>query len=68
MGPQLPVAPDADLVPVMERSVALPPDAESSGSWRVGAVFAATVRFQKGELVFALGDKFFFDTANSWFS
>jgi len=59
MGPQLPVAPDADLVPVMERSVALPPDAESSGSWRVGAVFAATVRFQKGELVFALGDKFF---------
>ena len=59
MGPQLPVAPDADLVPVMERSVALPPDAEASGRWRVGAVFATTVRFQEGELVFALGDKFF---------
>jgi hypothetical protein len=59
MGPQLPVAPDADLVPVMERSVALPPDAEASGRWRVGAVFAATVRFEKGELVFAIGDRFF---------
>lgn len=59
MGPQLPVAPDADLVPVMERSVALPPDAEASGRWRVGAVFAATVRFQEGEFVFALGDRFF---------
>ena len=59
MGPQLPVGPDADLVPAMERSVALPPDAAASGRWRVGAVFAATVRFQQGEYFFAVGEQFF---------
>ena len=50
---------EPDLFPSMERAIALPHGADSSGQWRVGGLFAATVRIQNGEMLFSIGDQFF---------
>lgn len=57
--PQAPVPPDNDLVPALDRAIALPNAGSGSGSWQAGSLLSASVRYQNDEMILKVGDRFF---------
>jgi hypothetical protein len=57
--PQLPVPPDVDLVPALERAIRVPPATAAAAQWQAGTTLSAMVRFQNDEMWLRIGDHFF---------
>ncbi|MGA0019814.1 MAG: hypothetical protein ACO3IL_07475 [Steroidobacteraceae bacterium] len=57
--PQLPVPPDVDLVPALERAIRVPPATAAAAQWQAGTTLSAMVRFQNDEMWLRIGEHFF---------
>ena len=57
--PQMPVPPDADLVPALERAIRVPAATAAAAQWQAGTTLSAMVRFQNDEMMLRIGEHFF---------
>jgi hypothetical protein len=57
--PQMPVPPDVDLVPALERAIRVPAATAAAAQWQAGTTLSAMVRFQNDEMWLRIGEHFF---------